>query len=90
MSIQPNLGQKTDNALNETLKYPKWQAEFQEVVIELDREKLFDKIKQFETAIFARLQELETLGDDHEERQAIDDALTAVRVLKNEDLGRTT
>jgi hypothetical protein len=39
------------------LKYPKWEREFQEAVLERDREKLFEKIQQLETAIFVRLQE---------------------------------
>lgn len=67
---------------NEPLKYPKWQAEFQEVVIELDREKLFAKIQKFETAVFVRLQELARSSNHYEERQATDDALATVRVLK--------
>lgn len=71
---------------NEELKYPKWQPEFQEVVIELNREKLFDKIHKFETVVFVRLQELASSNDHHEERQAIEDALATVRVLKNDKL----
>jgi hypothetical protein len=66
------------------LKYPRWQAEFQEVIIELDRDKLFEKIQRFETAIFVRFQELAGSKDHHEERQAIDDALATVRVLKKD------
>ena len=42
------------------LKYPKWQAEFQEAVLELNREQLFEKIQKFETAIFVRFQSLYT------------------------------
>ena len=71
---------------NETLKYPKWQAEFQGLVIELNREKLFDKIQKFETVVFVRLQELASSSDHHEERQAIEDALATVRVLKKDKL----
>lgn len=68
------------------MKYPKWQAEFQDAVIELDREALFEKIRKLETAIFVRLQELAPSNDHHEERQAINDALSTVRVLKKEKL----
>jgi hypothetical protein len=68
------------------LKYPKWQIEFQEAVVELDREKLFEKIQKFETAIFVRLQELSLSNDHQEERQAIDDALSTLRVLKKDRL----
>ena len=72
--------------MNEPLKFPKWQAQFQEVVIELDREKLFGKIQNFETAVFVRLQELAPLNDHHDERQAIDDALATVLALKKDKL----
>ena len=66
------------------LKYPKWERQFQEVVLELNREKLTDKIQKLETAIFVRLQELQSDSDHHSERQAIDDALATIRVLKKE------
>ena len=68
------------------MKYPKWQSEFQEAVIELDREKLLEKIEKFETAIFVRLQELAAYSDHHSERQAIDDAASTIRVLKKDKL----
>ena len=66
------------------LKYPKWEREFQEAVLELNREELMDKIEKLETAIFVRLQELQSDSDHHSERQAIDDALATIRVLKKE------
>jgi len=68
------------------LKYPKWQAEFQEAVIELDREKLFGKIQKFEVAVFTRLQELASDSDHHDERQAIDDAASTLREVKKHKL----
>ena len=74
---------------NEELKYPKWQAEFQEAVVELNREKLSDKIQKFETAVSVRLQELASSADHHDERQAIDDALATVRVLKKESMAHS-
>ena len=67
------------------LKYPKWQAQFEEAVVELDREKLAGKIQNFETAVFMRLQELPS-DDHHEERQAIADALSVLRELKRDKL----
>jgi hypothetical protein len=68
------------------LKYPKWEREFQEAVLELNREKLVEKIQDFETAIFVRLQELKFDSDHHSERQAIDDALATIRALKKDQL----
>ena len=64
----------------------KRQAEFQEAVLELNREKLFEKIQKFETAIFVRLQELASDSDHHSERQAIQDAVSTIRVLKKDKL----
>jgi len=66
------------------LKYLKWEREFQEAVLERDREKLFEKIQQLETAIFVRLQELASDSDHHSERQAIADAVSTIRELKKD------
>ena len=68
------------------LKYPRWEREFQEAVVELNREKLVEKIQKLETAIFVRLQELASDSDHHSERQAIQDAVSTIRVLKKEKL----
>jgi hypothetical protein len=53
----------------------------------LDREKLAERVAASETAIFNRLQAISQSSDHHAERQAIEDALTALRVLKRESLG---
>ena len=71
---------------NEQLKYPKWQSEFEEAIVEFDSEKLVEKIKQFELAIFVRLQELASDSDHHGERQAIADALATLREVKRDKL----
>jgi hypothetical protein len=70
------------------LKYPKWQSQFQEAVLELNREKLFEKIQKFETAIFVRLQELSSSSDHHSEREAIADAASTIAALKKDKLQR--
>jgi len=70
------------------LKYPKWERQFQEVVLELNGEKLVAKIQTLETAIFVRLQELKSDSDHHTERQAIADALSTIRVLKKNKVSR--
>jgi hypothetical protein len=56
--------------------YPDWQHEFLAALLELDGNKLLERVQAAETAIFNRLQ-----------RQAIDDALASLRVLKREKLG---
>lgn len=71
---------------NEELKYPKWQSEFEEAIVEFDPEKLTEKIKQFELAVFVHLQELACNSDHHDERQAIADALSTLREVKRDKL----
>ena len=71
---------------NEQRKYPKWQSEFEEAIVEFDPEKLVGKIKQFELAVFVRLQELACDSDHHDERQAIADALSTLRQVKRDKL----
>jgi predicted DNA-binding protein (UPF0278 family) len=68
------------------LKYPEWQNPFREALLELDREKLQSKMMKAEEAIFQRLQQLAETSDSHAERQAIEDAISALRVLKREKL----
>lgn len=71
---------------NGELKFPKWEAEFHEAVVEFDREKLFEKIQKFETAVFTRLQELASDSDHHAERQAMSDAATTISILRKDKL----
>ena len=68
------------------MKYSKWQPEFEQAIIELDSERLAEKIKQFELAVFVRLQDLACNSDHHDERQAIADALTTLRAMKRDKL----
>lgn len=64
-------------------KDPMWQALFQEAILELDREVLNGKIREVEVLISERLGELPPSYDRHDqERQAIDEALSTLRVLK--------
>jgi len=67
--------------------YPEWQNEYQVALLELDRKKLLERVKAAETAIFNRLQAISHSSDAHAERQAIEDALASLRVLKRDNLG---
>ena len=67
--------------------YPDWQNEYVAALFEFDGEKLLERVKAAETAIFNRLQALSQSPANQAERQAIDDALAALRVLKRENLG---
>ena len=67
--------------------YPEWQAEYQAALLELDPNTLFERVTAAETAIFNRLQAISHNSDSHAERQAIEDALAALRFLKKYNLG---
>jgi len=68
------------------LKYPKWQAPLQDLILELDREKLREKIQHLETLIFERIQQLGEGSDGRSELQAINDAMSVLRIIKRDKL----
>ena len=71
------------------IRYPAWQKEYQAALVERDTKKLLERVHTAETAIFNRLQELIQSSDNPEfeaERQAIQDALNALRFLKRDKL----
>src|SRR5437016_3215695 len=62
--------------------YPEWQNEYQVALLELDRKKLLERVTAAETAIFNRIQ---AISPEHAaERQAIEDALANLRVIRRE------
>ena len=69
------------------IPYPDWQNEYQAALVELDRKKLPERVAASETTIFNRLQVISQSSDHQAERQAIEDALTALRFLKRDILG---
>ena len=65
--------------------YSEWQNEYQAALLELDRKKLLERVTAAETAIFNRIQ---AISPSHAaERQAIEDALANLRVLRRDNLG---
>jgi hypothetical protein len=69
------------------LRYPEWQVPLREVILEFDREKLRERIQKVETLIFERLQQLSQENDGRTEQEAINDALSILRVIKRDKLG---
>ena len=67
--------------------YPEWQNEYQAALVELDREKLPERVAAAETSIYKRLQAISQSVDHRAEYQAIEDALGALHVLKRVNLG---
>ena len=64
----------------------KWQPYYEAVIPKLDPEKLKFRLEAAENAIFLRVQEVAGNSDHHEERNAMNDALAAIRVLQVEKL----
>jgi len=61
-----------------------WHALYRAALFETDRSKVADRIAEAERAIFAREKELFTAKVDHiEEDLFLDDALYALRALRN-------
>jgi hypothetical protein len=67
----------------QNLRYPQWQGEYQAVLLELDNQKLLERIAAAETAILVRVQAFAKWPMARRERQAIDDSLRCLRILKN-------
>ena len=67
-----------------------WQKLVRDALLELDPKALPQKVANAESAIFERLQALAKVdapnSDDAEERQALQDAVNSLRVLKREVL----
>ncbi len=72
-----------------SFRYPAWQRAYEAALLELDRKKLLERVHTAEAVIFHRLQALAQIPDSPEhaaERQAMEDALNALRVLKRNKL----
>jgi hypothetical protein len=63
--------------------------DYQAALLELDPEKLPQRVEAAETAIFKRLQTISQGSDSKAERQVIEDALANLRVLTHPKTGQT-
>jgi len=68
------------------LAYPDWQKPVQAALVELDKDKLKERVAEAEAAIFERQQAISQSRDHHAEREAIEYALANLRVVKREIL----
>jgi hypothetical protein len=64
-------------------KFPEWQPQFQDAILEFDPGKLPSRAEAAATAIFMRLQSPET---SPEELRALADALRAIRAIQTKRL----
>jgi hypothetical protein len=66
------------------LKFPQWQAPLQDLILEFDPVKLAEKIRAVEALLFARLQQLDHETQNRDEKIALQDALSIVRIMKRD------
>jgi hypothetical protein len=69
------------------LRYPKWQQALQQAILELDPDKLQERVVEAERVILDRVLELQQSKNGVDERIAIDDGLSLLRTLKRSRLG---
>jgi hypothetical protein len=65
--------------------YPDWRQDYQAALLELDPQKLSQRIANAEAGIFKRLQVISQSPNHVAERHTIEDALAGLLVLKKED-----
>lgn len=81
-------GQRRNQPMSDgALKFPEWQTPLQEVILELDHEKLTEKMQKLETLLSERFQELQRESGSQAEQQALNDALSTLRIIKRDKLG---
>ncbi|HEX8816903.1 MAG TPA: hypothetical protein VF753_15505 [Terriglobales bacterium] len=69
---------------DEEIRHEEWLALYQQALLELDQQKLKERIAAAEKAISGRLQAITGTSNHHTERRAIEDALSSLRVLKRD------
>jgi len=65
------------------LKFPEWQTPYVEALVETDQRKLVQRVDLAEMAILSRLEPIQS-SSDRVEKQAIEDALNGLTILKRE------
>ncbi|HZQ94439.1 MAG TPA: hypothetical protein VFA67_05470 [Candidatus Sulfotelmatobacter sp.] len=75
---------KKQSPRNSSDSSSRWHSLYQAALFETDREKIPERIDAAERAILDRVRELFAVKNDHiEEDQILDDALYALRALRN-------
>jgi hypothetical protein len=69
------------------LRYPKWQQALQQAILELDPDKLQERVVEAERVILDRVLEIQQAENGVDERIAIDDGLSLLRTLKRSRRG---
>jgi hypothetical protein len=64
-------------------KFPNWQGPYLVALMETDEKKLAELVEHAESAMLSRMQVIQS-SSDGEEKLALEDALSALNVLKRE------
>ena len=72
------------NSARRVITYPEWQPQYEAAVLEADGANLPQRIQAAEAAILRRLQAVSNFPDHICEKEAIDNALGVLRVLRRE------
>jgi hypothetical protein len=83
---RPTMADRDSSPSTQDLRFPDWQREYEAALLEVDPQKVAERVKAAEAAIFLRQQALANNPDGHAERQAIDDAMRALRVIQTETM----
>jgi hypothetical protein len=68
-------------------KYPDWQKIFLEAALELDQGEMKNRVAAAETILSDRLKAVSQMANCEAERQALNDALQTLRILKTQNRG---
>ena len=66
------------------LRFPQWQAPLQDLILEFDSIKLEEKTRAVEALLLQRLQQLDVESDGRDEKMALRDALSIIRIMKRD------
>ena len=72
--------------MSDELKYPQWQEPFRNAITAFGTQQLSEKLKNVETMVLDRLQLLSSDIKSLDERQALLDAISIIRVLKRDKM----
>jgi len=70
------------------IQYPHWQPLFQAALLELEPERLLERIELAEAAISERLRAISMSTNHLEEQRAMGDALSSLRAIKRDHIQR--
>jgi hypothetical protein len=86
MVSSESFSSPTQRFPDSTLHFPTWQRAYEAVLTETDTRTLFKLVEIAEAAVLTRRASLEGRSNHHSERQALEEALATLVVVKRERL----